>query len=90
LAAATGYRPGAATAETALLELLDLAYETSGPGDRAYLALVEERIRTGNLSERILKAVDFERRSDGEARGALHAVYRELAECLERNEPWTP
>jgi gamma-glutamyl:cysteine ligase YbdK (ATP-grasp superfamily) len=88
LAAATGYRPGAATAETALLELLDLAYDASEPADRPYLAAVEERIRRGSLAECILRQAGFDRRSEAEAQATLHVIYRELAGCLERNEPW--
>lgn len=89
--AAAGYRPGTATAETALLLLLDLAHAESGPGDAPYLRLVEERIRRGNLSERILRAAALERRaSDAERHAAILGVYGELAGCLDRNEPWMP
>lgn len=88
--AAAGYRPGAATAEAALLAFLDLAHHESEPGDAPYLRLVEERIRTGNLAERILHATALERRSGDEGRAALRRVYEELVECLEKNEPWRP
>jgi hypothetical protein len=51
--------------------------------------LIEHRILTGNLSERIRREVER-----GKARGSrplpaiIHGVYEELAECLEQNRPW--
>jgi carboxylate-amine ligase len=89
--AAAGYRPGAATAETVLLLLLDLAHSESGPGDAPYLRLVEHRIRHGNLSEMIRRGAALERRgADSERQAAILGVYEELAGCLDRNEPWMP
>lgn len=72
-----------------LLRLLDMAHAEATPRDAAYLALVETRIRTGNLSERILAAVNRAARGEAERRNAIRRVYEELALCLERNEPWT-
>jgi carboxylate-amine ligase len=90
LCAAVGYRPGAATATTALHELLDLAWGESQGADQPYLRLVEERIRTGSLAELVLRATALDRRSEGEGRAAIERVYGELADCLLRNQPWQP
>ncbi len=90
LCAAAGYRPGCATAQTALLLLLDFAHASATPADGPYLRLVEDRVRRGNLAELILRATGVAQRSEGEARRAIVRVYEELAGCLERNEPWAP
>jgi hypothetical protein len=67
--------------------LLDLAARDAGATESDYLRLVEARIRGGNLSERIRREVDRRAAPAGQ-RDALVAVYRELADCLDRNEPW--
>ena len=71
-----------------LLRLLEMASAEAAPQEARYLTLVEERIRAGNLSERILAAVNRAARGDAERRNAIRRVYEELALCLERNEPW--
>jgi carboxylate-amine ligase len=78
----------ATTAETALLHLLDLARAAGGPGDAPYLQLVEQRIRRGNLAEHIRRETGVDRRHGDAARDAIRRVYAELAEALQRNEPW--
>jgi hypothetical protein len=78
---------GTATAEAALACLLDLAARDASASETAYLQLVEKRIRTGNLSELIRREVE-RRASPSGQRDALVGVYRELADCLDRNEPW--
>ena len=68
------------SARVALLGLLDAAAGETPPAQYPYLALVEKRLRAGNLSERILRAL---------GRGmALRSVYGELMDCLESNTPW--
>ena len=64
-----------------------MAARDASPAEAAYLQLVESRIRNGNLAEHIRAAV--ERRRAGKAQhDALLAVYGDLADCLERNEPY--
>jgi carboxylate-amine ligase len=80
---------GTAAAAAALACLLDLAGRDASASETEYLRLVEARIRGGNLSERI--RAEVERRGSGAVqRDTLVAVYRDLADCLDRNEPWHP
>jgi carboxylate-amine ligase len=78
---------GTITAEAVLACLIGLASRDATTSELAYLRLVEARTRTGNVSERIRDEV--ERRATPAAQhDALVGVYRELADCLDRNEPW--
>lgn len=56
---------------------------------RPYLRLVENRIERGNLSERVAAALRSRTRGNArQVRSAIREIYEELAQCLERNEPW--
>jgi carboxylate-amine ligase len=74
--------------ERVLRRLLEMAHAEAATHEARYLALIEDRIRGGNLSERILAAVARSARGDAERRDAIRRVYEELAQCLDRNEPW--
>jgi gamma-glutamyl:cysteine ligase YbdK (ATP-grasp superfamily) len=76
------------TARQILLGLLRQGESEIPKGELDYYPLVEHRIITGNLSERIRR--EIERRK---ARGArlpliVHGIYEELAACLDQNRPW--
>jgi carboxylate-amine ligase len=81
----------AANAPQRVLERLleDAAAETPA-AERPYLKLVEQRLRAGNLSERILGEVARGGRGSEARRDAIRRVYGELADCLQRNEAWMP
>jgi carboxylate-amine ligase len=71
--------------------LLEAAAGEVPPEERSYLSVVEERIRSGSLSESIAREVDRRskhRRTDRAS--VIRAVYEELADCLEANRPWSP
>lgn len=70
-----------------LEELLERAEGETPASERAYLDLVAERVRRGNLSERIARRVRAAR-GPGRRRDSIAAIYRELCACLEENEPW--
>jgi carboxylate-amine ligase len=80
----------ATTAESALLYLLERARAASGPAEETYLRLVESRIRRGNLAELILRETGLDQRAGTVGRDAIERVYDELADSLQRNEPWQP
>jgi gamma-glutamyl:cysteine ligase YbdK (ATP-grasp superfamily) len=79
----------APTARQILLGLLRDCESEIPRDEKQYCPLIEHRILTGNLSERIRREVER-----GKARGSrplpaiIHGVYEELAECLEQNRPW--
>ena len=75
---------------TDVLELLADHIESRVPvAERAYLALVTDRIARGNLSERIVSRVRRHAdRSGPKQRAAIREVYEELAACLRVNRPW--
>jgi carboxylate-amine ligase len=77
------------TPRKVLLRLLEYAQEETPEVERSYLPLVEKRIRGGNLSERIIRAIQ-QRGGRGQSQGvaAIRSVYQELMECLEKNTPW--
>jgi gamma-glutamyl:cysteine ligase YbdK (ATP-grasp superfamily) len=71
-------------ARDVLLELLDDSLPFLPPAERPYAELVRARLRGGNLSERIRRAVE----RGGSREEAIRSTYLELADCLERNVPW--
>jgi gamma-glutamyl:cysteine ligase YbdK (ATP-grasp superfamily) len=82
-------RGGITTPRKVLLRLLEYAAQETRESEACYLALVEARIRDGNLSERIARAV---KRTGGKTHSrraaAIRGVYGDLVECLENNTPW--
>ncbi len=79
------------TARHVLGELLERAEPHVARSERPYLDLVADRVRRGNLSERIAMAVRRRApRAGAKQRGVIAGVYEELAGCLETNETWTP
>lgn len=79
---------GTAPAAAALQCLLDLAGRDASAGEAAYLRLVESRVRTGNLSERIRAEVESRATTDAGRLDAMRGVYGDLAQCLLANTPW--
>jgi hypothetical protein len=76
-------------AENVLHGLLEMAEAEASENDRAYLRLVERRLRKGNLSEVIRAKVEGRSRwGDGGEREYIRGIYEELAGCLEANAPW--
>jgi gamma-glutamyl:cysteine ligase YbdK (ATP-grasp superfamily) len=78
-------RPG--NARALLRALLEEAADVVRESERPYLELVATRIESGNLAERIRRRTDGHRTA-ARRHGAIRAVYGELMDCLERNEPW--
>jgi hypothetical protein len=69
--------------------LLEGAYAEAPPEERVYFELLEDRVRRGNLSERIAHQVRRrEGRREGGRRVVIQEVYGELMDCLEHNTPW--
>jgi len=83
-------RRGRTTTPTpVLLRLLEMAQQETGASERGYLRLVEARIRRGNLSERIARALTRGRKKGHAQRtNTIRRVYTELIDCLESNTPW--
>lgn len=81
---------GDATAARSVLGLLlEGAYAETPPEERPYFELLEDRVRRGNLSERIAHQVRRrQRRREAAEREIVREVYRELMDCLEHNTPW--
>lgn len=76
-------------AENVLHGLLEMAEAEASENDRAYLRLVERRLRKGNLSEVIRAKVEGRSRwGDGGEREYIRGIYEELAGCLEASAPW--
>jgi gamma-glutamyl:cysteine ligase YbdK (ATP-grasp superfamily) len=71
-----------------LLDLLADSLPFFAPDERAYAALVRERLRRGNLSERIRRSLNGGGRGKRPAADAVRALYGELADCLARNVAW--
>ncbi len=70
--------------------LLDRARGEVAREERPYLKLVADRLRDGNLSERIVQRVRRDAARDGaRRRDAIRRTYEELADCLERNVVWS-
>lgn len=78
-------RPG--NARALLRALLEEAADVVRESERPYLDLVATRIENGNLAERIRRCTDGHRTA-ARRHDAIRAVYGELMDCLERNEPW--
>lgn len=77
------------TPASVLLRLLEMAQQETRASERGYLRLVEARIRRGNLSERIARALTRGRKKGHAQRtSTIRRVYTELIDCLERNTPW--
>jgi glutathione synthase/RimK-type ligase-like ATP-grasp enzyme/gamma-glutamyl:cysteine ligase YbdK (ATP-grasp superfamily) len=72
-----------------LLGLLDRAHTVVSEDDAHYLDDVAEIIQQGSLSERIRARLEPFAASADTMREPLREVYRELARCLVRNEPWS-
>ncbi len=72
-----------------LLRLLEIAHQETRAPERAYLRLVEARIRSGNLSERIARFLKrAEKGGRAQRASTIRRVYSELIDCLENNTPW--
>jgi gamma-glutamyl:cysteine ligase YbdK (ATP-grasp superfamily) len=77
------------TARQVLLGLLRQCEAEIPKDEMDYYPLIEHRIVTGNLSERIRREIVSRKARGGRRLPAiLHGIYEELAECLERNRPW--
>ncbi len=79
---------GGALASDVLRELLSGARKGGRRDEAAYLDLVEWMVETGSLSERIRVALEPHAGNERAFAQTLLRVYTELADCLERNEPW--
>jgi gamma-glutamyl:cysteine ligase YbdK (ATP-grasp superfamily) len=80
---------GRTTARAVLEHVLAHAAPFTPPAERPYLELVSDRLRRGNLSERIAARVRTRApRTGARRRDLIHGIYEELATCLVRNEPW--
>lgn len=77
------------TPQKVLRRLLKYAAQETPPTESFYLPFVEARIRTGNLSERILGAVRrYGGKTEARRATAIRSIYQELIDCLEKNMPW--
>lgn len=77
------------TARQVLLGLLRKAESEIPKGELDYYPLIEHRIITGNLSERIRRAIERRKALGNRSMPAIVSeIYEELAECLELNRPW--
>jgi hypothetical protein len=71
-----------------LRSLLERAAAVIEEDEASYLGLIEDIVANGTLSERIRARLEPFPDSTDDFRRALREVYSELADCLERNEPW--
>lgn len=77
------------TARHLLERVLEHAAGEVPAGERRYLAIIEERLARGSLSERIARAVRRRAPRPGRRqRQVIRDIYEELAECLLRNAVW--
>jgi carboxylate-amine ligase len=84
-----GAASGRTTARAVLERVLEHAEPFTPTAERPYLELVSERLRRGNLSERIAARVRARApRPGARQRDHIRGIYEELATCLARNEPW--
>ncbi len=83
----SGNRRGTTVVRRILELLLEWAHAEVADDEKAYLEIIEKRIRRGSLAERIRSQVR-RRTKRGDPRPAIRSVYRELMECLEHNVPW--
>ncbi len=82
-------KAGKTTARSVLGALLDVAHPETAEEERPYLAVVEDRIRRGNLSERIARQIRRRsRRRNGSERDVIREIYEELIGCLQHNAIW--
>ena len=82
-------RSGTTSPEKVLLPLVEAAALETSAMERDFLSLVERQIRTGNLAERIMRAVQrYGGRTFTRRAAAIRGIYEDLIICLERNAPW--
>jgi glutathione synthase/RimK-type ligase-like ATP-grasp enzyme/gamma-glutamyl:cysteine ligase YbdK (ATP-grasp superfamily) len=79
---------GTASARDVLRVLLDAAFKGVRRDEASYLEIVARLIESGSLAERIHAALQPVRDEEAAFRDRLRSLYAELADCLERNEPW--
>lgn len=79
---------GSATARSALLHVLERAWQAAPAEDGGYLELVRRIIETGSLATRIRAALAGLDAGGPAWERALRQVYGELADCLAANQPW--
>ncbi len=79
---------GLTGAADALLGFLAMARKAVRKGEADYLDLVERVIRSGSLSERMRERLLPFADDPASLTDAARTMYSELADCLERNEPW--
>lgn len=85
----SGHRGRRYTARSVLERLLEWAEPEVPVRERPYLSIVEDRVRQGNLSERIRRAVRRRAPSGGvRQRQVIKGIYQELAGCLQDNAVW--
>lgn len=77
----------AVAARRVLHGLRDRSAQSAEAGAGPYLDLVKNRIDRGNLSELIRSELTRGRRNPPQAE-RIRALYSELADCLDANEPW--
>jgi glutathione synthase/RimK-type ligase-like ATP-grasp enzyme/gamma-glutamyl:cysteine ligase YbdK (ATP-grasp superfamily) len=84
-----GDADGGSEARHVLRRLLERVDGRISSDDAGYLGLVDGIIEHGSLAERIRARLQPHAGSAGSLNAALREVYGELADCLERNEPWS-
>jgi glutamate---cysteine ligase / carboxylate-amine ligase len=80
---------GGAPVREVLEGLLERARGAVSRQDAPYLPLLDGILEDGTLSERIRARLEPHAGSDEAFRSELREVYRELADCLVSNEPWS-
>ncbi|MGE0826938.1 MAG: glutamate-cysteine ligase family protein [Candidatus Binatia bacterium] len=84
-----GQLPRKNNAQALLRQLLELAVQETPSKEQPYLTLIEQRLRTGNLSERIRRTLArYSRRGGARQEAVIQRLYGELIVCLEQNTPW--
>lgn len=82
-------RGGHSTARHVLELLLERAEPEVQARERDYLRIIEDRLRQGNLSERIRRSVRrHSPRGGAKRRHVISDIYQELAVCLRDNVVW--
>ena len=79
--------PHGPTARQVCHYLLEIAWEAATDEEKAYIPLVQKRLKQGNLSETILAHVKGKSKKS-DLRDAVTSVYLELVGCLINNEPY--
>lgn len=77
----------AGTARDALTALATSSLDSAPSSSREYLPLALERLKSGNLSERIRSQLTKGKKTPP-TKEAIRGLYAELAECLKNNEVW--